>query len=392
MVNNAENRIIFLVSQFSPLKGGAERQAEKLGNILVHKGCNIRVITGLWDRTWQKTETIGSLAVKRCFIPWIKLKQKNRYKYLGGSFLSIFSFFFYLIKIRNTFDFIHVHLCGDHAVSAALMVRLFKKKAIVKLASYGNRIDLKRLKSKFLIGNLLYKFVKKNLNGFIATSSAIKQDLLMHRVPENLILSIPNGVVLPDLKQKNNPSLIKKLQLNPDIKYITYVGTLSEVKNLFFLIKAFAWVSKNISCNLLIIGNGILMDKLQAKVREYRLTERILFIGQTNNVMEYLLCSFAFVLVSKIEGFSNAVLEAMSAACPCIVSNVGGNKDLIQDNVNGYLIDPEKNETLVSAFNKICHQPAQAENFGKKARQKVEKMYDIYKIADQYLQLYKNIH
>ena len=77
MKKKLNNRVVFLVSQFSPLKGGAERQAEKLGSILVQKGLNLRIITGLWDRSWQRTEKIGALSVRRCYIPWIKIKQKQ---------------------------------------------------------------------------------------------------------------------------------------------------------------------------------------------------------------------------------------------------------------------------------------------------------------------------
>jgi glycosyltransferase involved in cell wall biosynthesis len=72
--------------------------------------------------------------------------------------------------------------------------------------------------------------------------------------------------------------------------------------------------------------------------------DRVIFAGRRDDVPQMLKASRLFYLPSRSEGLSNAMLEAMACSLPCVATNVGGNRELVSDQVNGYLVpsdDPE---------------------------------------------------
>jgi len=117
------------------------------------------------------------------------------------------------------------------------------------------------------------------------------------------------------------------------------VGELNKNKNHESIIKALSLL-KNPNIYYLICGKGPLKDYLMHLTRKLDLENQIKFLGFRNDVGEILKISDIFLLPSFREGLSVALMEAMACGLPVICSNIRGNRDLIIDNKNGFLVKP----------------------------------------------------
>jgi len=114
------------------------------------------------------------------------------------------------------------------------------------------------------------------------------------------------------------------------------VARLDAIKNHAALFQAIDLAaSKYPMVRLLVAGDGPEMERLKAQV-----SDNIIFLGYRSDTALLMQCFDLFVLPSFNEGISNTILEAMATGLPVIASNVGGNPELVEDGVNGYLVDP----------------------------------------------------
>ncbi len=118
--------------------------------------------------------------------------------------------------------------------------------------------------------------------------------------------------------------------------------------------------------------------------------------------MEYVKSADLFVLPSRTEGLSNALLEAMSFGLPCIATNVGGNSGLIEEaeqkriapgkfviGKNGLLVNPEDVEGISDAILFLIRNETKRKELGNQARLSVRENYSIDLVADKYIALYQ---
>jgi glycosyltransferase involved in cell wall biosynthesis len=132
--------------------------------------------------------------------------------------------------------------------------------------------------------------------------------------------------------------------------YFTFVGSLTQRKNVFFLIESFIKFSKNRSdVKLFIVGDGPLKEKVSILIKNHQ--EKIKYLGFLDSPYELLAKSHVFVLLSSSEGMSRAALEALFLGNIGLLSNVEGNSELIVQGVNGYLFDLNSDD-IVKYFEK----------------------------------------
>lgn len=126
----------------------------------------------------------------------------------------------------------------------------------------------------------------------------------------------------------------------PSEKRIVSVGRLMKQKNQIMLIKAFSEFLKfHQDYSLTIYGDGPERDSLEQFVSEQELTNNVFLPGSVKNVHEQIANAEFFVLSSDFEGMPNALIEAMCIGLPCISTKVSGATDLIQDGINGDLVE-----------------------------------------------------
>lgn len=142
----------------------------------------------------------------------------------------------------------------------------------------------------------------------------------------------------------------------PD-NYICTVGRPSYQKNIELMVRVLKEVNKSLDIHLVIMGVGHHSDKLEAVknlIKELGLEKSITLLEWTNreNVFNIIKHSKVYLSTARYEGLPYSVIEALALSKPCIVSDCDGNRDLIQNNYNGYVI---KNEDIYEYSDKIIH-------------------------------------
>ncbi|WP_025821374.1 glycosyltransferase [Shewanella marina] len=149
------------------------------------------------------------------------------------------------------------------------------------------------------------------------------------------VCKIVNGVVTGEFTYKNRE--------NDNVLNLVTISRLTEYKNHHIIIDVVNDIKSyypNNKFRLNIIGDGPLFNKLIAKVTELKLTEHVIFHGSKSNINEILLNNDLYLLPSKKEGFSIALIEALASGIRIIASNVGGNSEILNNGKLGVLISP----------------------------------------------------
>lgn len=108
---------------------------------------------------------------------------------------------------------------------------------------------------------------------------------------------------------------------------------------------------------MLIIGDGDLKDELIKLADDLKISDRIVFLGARSDVHEFLSAINVFIMPSLWEGQPIALLEALAIGKPCIVSDVDGISEVINNGVNGYLVKPKDIAGLTQAMNQAIDNP-----------------------------------
>ncbi|MBI5713142.1 MAG: glycosyltransferase family 4 protein [Chloroflexi bacterium] len=169
------------------------------------------------------------------------------------------------------------------------------------------------------------------------------------------------------------------------------VGRLEYQKGADILLEAVSLLSQRlIDVRLIIIGDGNLQADLATMCESLGIQSLVTFTGFQTDVSNYLMASDIFVLPSRYETMSIALLEAMASSLPCIVTNVGENAQLITDGVEGFVVPPEDAEKLADALAKLVAAPDLRQRMGQAARIKVEQ-YSGERMAEKTFSLYQSL-
>ena len=169
--------------------------------------------------------------------------------------------------------------------------------------------------------NLFYKSMLRNTTHRFSCGTNAGRFLFGNKT----FTVVPNAIDTG--KFQFNPEIRKKLRnslgIPEDIKVYGHVGTFRTPKNHSFLIDVFAELHKsNPATKLVLVGSGELLDKIKAKVLSLGLNDAVAFMGQQNNVNEWLSAFDVFLMPSLWEGLPVSVVEAQCAGLPCVISDV----------------------------------------------------------------------
>ena len=172
---------------------------------------------------------------------------------------------------------------------------------------------------------------------------------------------------------------------------IISVARLFPQKNQEMMIRAFAKVADDFpDWQLVIFGEGPLRDSLQLTIDSLQLTNRILLPGRTEHVIEELQKSKIFCLSSNYEGISNSMIEAICMGLPIVSTKVSGSDELIQDGVNGLLVDINDEQGMTDALEKLIQDETLRTQMGKANHNKAS-LFRINTIVNEWMELIKQV-
>jgi len=172
------------------------------------------------------------------------------------------------------------------------------------------------------------------------------------------------------------------------------VGRLHPQKRVAMLLQALKLAVQqrpDLSWQLKLAGTGPLDRKLKAMAGELAISRQVEFLGHVADVGALLDRSDLFVLPSASEGISNALLEAMARGLPCVVTDIPGNNEVIQNGENGILVKVDDAEALARAILGLAADDELRERLGRQARQTVETKYLLAGVTAKYMQLYEKL-
>ena len=176
---------------------------------------------------------------------------------------------------------------------------------------------------------------------------------------------------------------------------VATTGNIRRVKGHDVLVKAAAIVTRHFPQVSFSIAGEILeqdyFEELQMLVRELNLTDRLHFVGGVTDLRQYLSRADIFVLPSRSEGFSNAIIEAMAASLPVIATDVGGNAEAVRDGVSGILVPAEDPEALSAAIMRLLANPLEAKAMGAEGRVIAEDQFTSEAMMKRIVSVYQEL-
>ncbi len=383
-----------VISQFFPIIGGAEKLAQLLAKKLVEKGEDVTVVTGWWNLKRPQKEIINGIQVIRNFssLGLYGMKSNKVIRYLGGITYTA-SLGGYLLMQGRKYDVIHVHQALYPSFVSVFIGKHLNKPVLVTSTSSGVTSDINVMR-KFPFGYFQLKYLLKNMDCLVPVSKATGRDFSEIGFPESKAFYIPNGVDIPSHERPARDSVTRVLS----------TARLSQEKGIDVLLKAWPGILHRYpDLKLMIIGDGPNRCELHELTQSLRIEESVSFEGMVNNVGSFLDQADLFILPSRSEGMSNALLEAMSYGLPCVATSVGGNGELLglEDQSipsgefsvgrNGLLVNSEDIDGLAKAILCLIQDQNLRREMGQKSRLFVQENHSIDLIADTYITLYQKI-
>jgi len=228
----------------------------------------------------------------------------------------------------------------------------------------------------------------------IAVSEAVRADVIRYdRVDPSKVLVIRNGVDTELFTATGASGRVRKeLGLGDRDTVIGFVGRLAPAKGLAHLIEAFDAVRQEFDhVKILIVGRGALLSSLQNMAAEKGLQEDIIFSGERSDIPAILSSIDIFAMSSEQEGLPNALLEAMAAAKPSVVTSAGGMKEVVKDGINGIVVPVGDIISLSNGLKRLIMNKNLSEAMGRAARDYIEKKFSIHATARVWEELYKEL-
>jgi L-malate glycosyltransferase len=182
------------------------------------------------------------------------------------------------------------------------------------------------------------------------------------------------------------------LGLDPTRRHVGLIARFHPVKDHPMAIQAFSRVAKQLpDVDLLLVGDGPDRPKMEALVGELDLVNRVQFLGIRRDIPRILQALDLFLLTSVSEAASLTLMEAMAAGRPVVVTEVGGNPEIIRDGQEGFLVPRGDHLAAASKIIHILQNPTQSRMMGQAAWRRARDLYDLNKTIRRYHSLYRRL-
>jgi L-malate glycosyltransferase len=362
--------VLLVLDQFSKTMGGGERIALKLAALLPRYGYRASILTFSVD---LESEYLKSLPCPFYFLPLQRVYDVNAMR-------AVFELKRFLseqkVRIVQTFFETSDLWAG------------FVTKAMSDAKLIWSRRDMGILRGRK--HQIAYRLMAGVPESVFAVSEQVRQHCIdVDGIDPTRVLTIYNGLDLGGWDTTARRTTV------PGKFLISTVGNIRRVKGHDIFIKAAAAVVQEFPDVAFSIVGEVLepeyFKELEELVRELNLTGHFRFDSGVSNLQEYLSKADVFVLPSRSEGFSNAIIEAMAASLPVVATDVGGNAEAVRDGVSGFIVPSEDVTALSSAILRLLSDPSKAKEMGVAGRGVVKEKFTIDAMMNRITQVYAGL-
>ncbi len=260
---------------------------------------------------------------------------------------------------------------------------------------HGDYIDnpywIKKNKiNRFL--NSVGKFILKRADSVRVVSERVKKKVLKLGVSDERIYKIPVFINTENFTSKSTLTVREKFSNFNDI--VLFVGRLSDEKNVNCLLQAADLVLEQFPDTLfLIVGDGPERKNLENFATELEIEKNVIFEGAIEHKkipLYYNSCDM-FVLPSKREGRSIAIVEALACGKPVISTNISGAEDVILNGENGFIVSIDDSQAMADRISSLVADPQRRDRMGKKGKAGVIETQDIKKNSYKLKEMYEKV-
>jgi N-acetyl-alpha-D-glucosaminyl L-malate synthase BshA len=223
-----------------------------------------------------------------------------------------------------------------------------------------------------------------------SVSEALKEETLKLFDIEKDIEVIPNFIESKKYS-KDYTDCQRSMMAKEDERIITHISNFRKVKRIPDVIKVFHKIQKEVPAKLIMVGEGPEKEKAEDLCDKLGIKDKVLFLGNSNEIDRILCFSDLFLLPSETESFGLAALEAMINKVAVISSNTGGIPEVNIDGVSGFLADVGDVDTMAAKGIQILKDDETLEKFKENAFNVASK-FDIVHILPLYEELYEKAY
>jgi glycosyltransferase involved in cell wall biosynthesis len=360
-------RIAIIVNRFPPKWiGGTEIATEYMAEHLAKRGHDVHIITSLDDDMVKKSFEKG-FHIQR--IPVIQIRTVG--------------LIFFWVDIYRAIKKIDPDLVHAQSLIFAIPALISKKLLKIPYVFWGQGLDI-YLRNWFM--KMVSRTIIKNADSAIALTKNMK--MVLQAIYHRDIAVVPNGIDINDYRDRPDEQ-----ECETPEKRILFVGRLNPVKGVHYLLRAMKIVREVLpEAKLIIVGEGEERKNLECLTNDLGLNECVDFVGRTphEKIPDYLYQADIFVLPSLSEGFGIVILEAMACGLPIVATRVGGVPDIVEDGVNGYLVESGDFQEMAKKIIFILENQPLKLLISKNNRIKVQE-YDWKNVVNQLEQIYFEI-
>ncbi|NLP59047.1 N-acetyl-alpha-D-glucosaminyl L-malate synthase BshA [Lutibacter sp. B1] len=311
-----------------PTFGGSGVVATELGMALAKRGHHVHFIT--YKQPVRLDFISNDIHFHEVFVEEYPLFHFQPYE------LALSSKMVEVVQMYNL-EILHVHYAIPHAYAAYMAKKMLKEKGIdVKVVTTLHGTDIT------LVGShpnykTAVEFSINNSDVVTTVSESLKNDTLRLFKIKKEIKVIHNFIDFEKYPEIKSPECQRNNIANEDERIITHISNLRPVKRAYDVIDIFYKIQKEIPAKLLLVGEGPDREIIERQVKELGILDKVLFLGNSNEVNKLLCYSDLFLLPSETESFGLAALEAMAARTPVISTNSGGLPEVNINSVTGFL-------------------------------------------------------
>jgi len=362
--------VLLVVDEFASVLGGGERIALKLAAHLPQYGYRASILI------FSSHPESAALKSPPCPIYLLPLENAFDLSALRAAFE--FKRFLKQQKIQIVHTFFE-----SSDIWAGLVTRTMSKAKLV-----WARRDMGIMRSRK--HHIAYRLMAGAPDAVFTVSEQVRRHAIeVDRIDAARVQTIYNGLNLADWDADPRPAK------NPGEFLVTTVGNIRRVKGHDVFIRAAAIIVQQFPKVSFSIAGDIVepdcLTELQALIRDLDLVNHVRFDGSVTNMRQHFKAADIFVLPSRSEGFSNAIIEAMASSLPVVATDVGGNAEAVKDGITGFLVPSEDPVALSAAILRLLSDPILAKTMGAAGRNVVEERFTTEAMMNQIVSVYRNL-
>jgi len=362
--------------------GGAQENTLLTVIGLIDKGHEITLVTGFTNgpegKLLEQSELVKKYDIKVMEVP-----------HLVRSINPIFDLLAF-ISLRNIFSLKAFDVVHTHSSKAGIIGRAAACAIGVPFIAHtihGQAFHKYEKKWKNWLYIKLEHWAARRCHQIYAVSQAMITQCL------NEYISIPDkykvvysGMELePFLSSKPDEELRRKLEIPENVPIIGSIARLFPLKGYDYLIStAVKVLEKHPNAIFLIVGDGILKDKLQKQILDFGISSNFIFAGliPPSEIYKYISIMDFLVHLSLREGLPRTVVQALASGKPAIGFDLDGTPEVIINNKTGYLIQPKDIDGVANAVIELIEKPELAVRMGKAGKKLVSKKFDWHEMVN----------